>query len=128
MAVISGTMGSVTSPLNSTGIAGIRNWSLDIGAGDLNASQFGSTWVQTDSGIKEWSGSFEGLFDDTDSIEGAVYSALIAGTKPKCWFYVGPSDHFSGTVVITGAAPAQSHDGLGALSYSFKGHGPLVRT
>lgn len=128
MAVISGTLGSVVySGTAGTIVGGMKNWSLDVSAAELDASSFGSTWKLTDSGIKEWGGSAEGNYDDTDAQQTAMWSALTAGTKVIMMFAVGNADYFHGTVVFTGYSPSQSFDGLGAAAFNFKGHGPLTR-
>lgn len=128
MAVISGTQGSVVyGGTAGTVVGGMKTWSLDVAASELDASSFGSTWRLTDSGIKEWSGSAEGNYDDTDTYQTSLWTALTAGTKTVMMFSVGTADYFYGTAVITGASPSQSFDGLGGMNFSFKGHGPLTR-
>lgn len=128
MAVISGTQGSVVyGGTAGTIIGNLKTWSLDIAAGELDASAFGSTWRRTDSGIKEWSGSAEGNYDDTDTYQTSLWTALTGGTKVVMLFAVGTADYFLGTAVILGHSPSQSFDGLGAAGYSFKGDGPLTR-
>lgn len=128
MAVISGTQGSVVyGGTAGTIIGGLKTWSLDIGAAELDASNFGSTWKLTESGIKEWSGSMEGNYDDADTYQTSLWTALTGGTKVVAQFNVGTADYFVGTAVLTGHSPSQSFDGLGAASWAFKGHGPLTR-
>lgn len=128
MGVISGTQGSVVyGGTAGTAVGGMKTWSLDVAAAELDASSFGSTWKLTDSGIKEWGGSFEGNYDDTDTYQTALWTALTGGTKVVMAFYAGTADGFYGTAVITGHAPSQSFDGLAAAGYNFKGHGPLTR-
>lgn len=128
MAVISGTQGSVVyGGTAGTIIGGLKTWSLDIAAAELDASNFGSTWKLTESGIKEWGGSFEGNYDDSDTYQTSLWTALTGGTKVVAAFYQGTADYFVGTAVLTGHSPSQSFDGLGAASWSFKGHGPLTR-
>ena len=128
MAVISGTLGSVRyGGTAGTAIGGLKTWSLDVAAAELDASAFGSTWRETDSGIKEWSGSCEGNYDDTDAFQIALWTALTGGTKVDLAFFVGSGDYYHGSAVITGHSPSQSFDGLGGATFSFKGHGPLTR-
>lgn len=128
MAVLSGTSGSVVyGGTAGTIIGGLKTWSLDIAAAELDASNFGSTWRLTDSGIKEWSGSFEGQYDDTDAQQTTLWTNLTTGVKSLVQFVMGTADYFYGTVVMTGHSPSQSFDGLGAATWSFKGHGPLTR-
>lgn len=128
MGVISGTQGSVVyGGTAGTIIGGLKTWSLEIAAAELDASNFGSTWKLTESGIKEWGGSFEGNYDDTDTYQTNLWTGLTSGTKVVLGFYQGTADYFVGTAVLTGHSPSQSFDGLGAASWSFKGHGPLTR-
>lgn len=128
MAVISGTQGSVTyGGTAGTIVGGIKTWSLDVAAAELDASNFGSTWRLTDSGIKEWSGSFEGNADDTDAQQTTLWTNLTGGVKAILLFGLGTADYYYGTAVMTGHSPSQSFDGLGAKSWSFKGHRPLTR-
>lgn len=128
MGVISGTQGSVTyGGTAGTIVGGIKTWNLDVAAAELDASNFGSTWRLTDSGIKEWSGSFEGNYDDTDAQQTTMWTNLIGGVKAVMLFGMGTADYFHGTAVITGHSPSQSFDGLGAAGWNFKGHGPLTR-
>ena len=128
MAVLSGTAGSVVyGGTAGTIVGGLKTWSLDVAAAELDASNFGSTWRLTDSGIKEWSGSFEGNYDDTDAQQTTLWTNLTTGAKSLVQFVVGTADYFYGTVVMTGHSPSQSFDGLGAGSWNFKGHGPLTR-
>ena len=128
MAVISGTLGSVVyNGTAGTVIGGMKTWSLEVAAAELDASSFGSSWRTTDAGVKEWSGSCEGNYDDTDAQQTAMWTALTAGTKVNMAFYLGTADYFYGTAVLTGYSPSLSFDGLGAANFSFKGHGPLTR-
>lgn len=131
MAVISGTQGSVvydaTAGTAGTITGGIKTWNLDVSAAILDASNFGSTWKLTDSGIKEWTGNCEGNLDDTDAQQTALWNALIGGTKVVMKFAVGTADYYWGTAILGQHSPGQSFDGLGAGSWSFTGHGPLTR-
>lgn len=128
MAVISGTAGTVVyGGTAGTAVANIKTWSLDVAAAELDASAFGSTWKLTDSGIKEWGGSFEGNSDDSDAQQTALWTALTTGAKVVMMLAQGTARRFYGTAVITGDSPSQSFDGLAAESWSIKGHGPLTR-
>lgn len=128
MGVISGTQGSVVyGGTAGTAVGGMKTWSLDISAASLDAGSFGSTWRLKDSGIKEWSGSFEGNADDTDTYQTALWTALTNGTKVVMNMVQGTALKYHGTAVILGHSPSQSFDGLGATGFSFEGHGPLTR-
>jgi len=130
MAVISGTQGSVCHAvvlgIVEVAITGIKTWSLDVPATILDAGNFGSTWKLTDSGIKEWSGNFEGN-EDTVELDPPLWNYFVTGTKLVLKLAVGPNDFFHGTVLLGQSSSSQSYDGLGAGSWSFTGHGPLTR-
>lgn len=125
MAILKGTAGSVVFS-NASLVDGIKTWSLDVAAAELNASDFGRSWSLGDSGVKEWSGSFEGNYDDTDAQQALIWSNMIGGVKGLMLFGMGTLTHFYGTVIMTGHSPAQSFGELGAAGWNFKGHGPLM--
>ena len=55
---ITGTGGAVK--LDANKIAEISNWSLDLGADDIDVTSFDSNgWKEYLAGLKEWSGSIE---------------------------------------------------------------------
>jgi hypothetical protein len=109
-------------------ITEVKTWSLDVPATILDASNFGSTWKLSDSGIKEWSGSLEAYSKTlVTSLDNPLWNYLGTGTKLVLKLAVGANDYFYGTVVFGQVSPSQSHDGLGAESWSFTGHGPLTR-
>lgn len=128
MAVLSGTAGSVVyGGTAGTAVEGMKSWTLDVAAGELDASNFGSTWKLTEAGIKEWGGSAEGNADDGTAMQQSLWTSLEAGTKVVMLFAMGGSDYRHGTAVITGESTGQSFDGLATVGYTFKGHGPLTK-
>lgn len=128
MAVLSGTAGSVVyGGTAGTAIENMKSWTLDVAAGELDASAFGSTWKLTEAGIKEWGGSAEGNADDGTAMQASAWTALGAGTKVVMLFALGGSDYYHGTAIITGQSTGSSFDGLATTSYTFKGHGPLTK-
>ena len=128
MAVISGTAGSVVfSGTAGTAIEGMKSWTLDVAVGELDASQFGSTWKLVEGGVKEWSGSADGNADDGTAMQASMWTALTAGTKTVMLFGLNGTDYYHGTALITGQSTGTSFDGLATTSYTFKGHGPLTR-
>lgn len=128
MAVLSGTAGSVVyGGTAGTAIEGMKSWTLDVAVGELDASQFGSTWKLTEGGVKEWSGSADGNADDGTAMQASAWTSLTAGTKVVMMFAVGAADYYYGTALITGQSTGSSFDGLATTSYTFKGHGPLTK-
>ena len=127
MTVLNGSGGYVVFS-NGSIVDGIKTWSLDAASAHLNASDFTKSWVDTDGGVKEWSGSFEGNFDDTDPQQTTLWDNLIGGGKGFLMLGMSASHQFMGTVVMTSHGPSHSFDSLGAATWNFKGHGPLVIT
>ena len=98
---------------------GLKSWTLDYTADTLEATDFGS------AGVKEyiiggsgWSGSFEGFKDGVPlSIGSEVYLTLgESATASQNWI---------GKVIITGAHPNTSSDGIVTYSYDYQGTGSL---
>ena len=98
---------------------GMKSWTLDYTADTLETTDFGS------AGVKEyiiggsgWSGSFEGLKDGAPLGIGAeVYLTLgESSTASQNWL---------GKVIITGAHPNTSADGIVTYGYDYQGTGAL---
>ena len=88
--------------LNSSKIAEISNWSLDLGADDIDITSFDSEgWKEYLAGLKEWSGSVEGNFDSTDTNgQKAILAAWAAGTELTLNFEVASGIVFSGNALV----------------------------
>lgn len=98
---------------------GMKSWTLDYTADTLETIDF------ADSGVKSyiiggsgWSGSFEGYKDGVPlGIGSEVYLTLgESSTASQNWI---------GKVIITGAHPATSSDGVVTYSYDYQGTGAL---
>ena len=97
---VSGCSGAVK--LSANKIAEISNWSLDLGADDIDITSFDSEcWKEFLAGIKEWSGSIEGNFvsDDTNG-QKAILSAWLAGEALEFTFEVSTGVTFSGSAFV----------------------------
>ena len=76
---VTGTGGAVKISTNK--VAEIENWSLDLGADDIDITSFDSNgWKEYLAGLREWSGSCEGNFDSTDTSGQKRYQRM-AGWK-----------------------------------------------
>ena len=76
--------------LGANKIAEISNWSLDLGADDIEITSFDSEgWKEYLAGLKEWSGSIEGNLktDDTNG-QKAILTAWINGETLEFTFEV----------------------------------------
>ena len=98
---------------------GIKSWTLDYTADTLEVTDFDSSGIKAYIiGASGWSGSFEGFKDGAPlSIGSEVY--LVLGESTTAY------NTWIGKVVITGAHPQVSFDGLVTYSYDFTGTGAL---
>ena len=97
---ITGTGGAVKLGMNK--IAEISNWSLDLGADDIEITSFDSEgWKEYLAGLREWSGSIEGNFDSTDTTgQKAILNAWLNGTKLSFTFEVSSGVSFQGEAFV----------------------------
>jgi predicted secreted protein len=97
---IAGKGGSVM--LGANKIAEIENWSLDLGADDIEVTNFDSEgWKEYLAGLKEWSGSIEGNFkpDDTNG-QKAILNAWMNGEALSFTFKVDATTSFTGSALV----------------------------
>lgn len=88
--------------LGANKIAEISNWSLDLGADDIEITSFDSNgWKEYLAGLKEWSGSIEGNLktDDTNG-QKAILNAWLNGTKLSFTFEVSSGVTFTGDAFV----------------------------
>lgn len=100
-------------------IDGVRAWTLDYTVATLDVTDFASSGTRDIlPGGSQWAGTFEGLKDGVPlSIGSEVYLVLgESNTAYQGWV---------GKVVITGAHPNVSADGLVTYSYDYEGTGDL---
>jgi predicted secreted protein len=90
--------------LGANKIAEISNWSLDLGADDIEITSFDSNgWKEYLAGLKEWSGSIEGNLKlkttDTNG-QKAILNAWLNGTKLSFTFEVSSGVSFQGEAFV----------------------------
>ena len=97
---ITGTGGAVK--LSAKKIAEISNWSLDLGADDIDITSFDSNgWKEYLAGLKEWSGSIEGNFKPGDTNgQKAILTAWINGEELEFTFEVSSGVIFKGKALV----------------------------
>jgi predicted secreted protein len=101
---ITGTGGAVK--LNTNKVAEISNWSLDLGADDVEITSFDSNgWKEYLAGLKEWSGSIEGNFDSGDTTgyfngQKAILNAWLNGQELEFTFEVSSGVTFKGEALV----------------------------
>ncbi len=122
---ITGTGGAVK--LNTNKVAEISNWSLDLGADDVEITSFDSNgWKEYLAGLKEWSGSIEGNFvaDDTNG-QKAILNAWLNGTKLSFVFEVSSSVTFTGDAFVKPSIEVPVDD-KASFSCDIQGTGALT--
>jgi predicted secreted protein len=113
--------------LGANKIAEIANWSLDLGADDIEITSFDSEgWKEYLAGLKEWSGSVEGNFksDDTNG-QKAILAAWLAGTALEFDFKVNDTITFSGSAFVKPSIEVPVED-KAAFSCDIQGTGELT--
>jgi len=88
--------------LGTNKIAEISNWSLDLGADDIDITSFDSNgWKEYLAGLKEWSGSIEGNLktDDTNG-QKAILNAWLSGASLAFTFVVSSGVTFQGSALV----------------------------
>ena len=88
--------------LGANKIAEISNWSLDLGADDIEITSFDSNgWKEYLAGLKEWSGSIEGNLKTNDTNgQKAILNAWLNGTKLSFTFEVSSGVSFQGEAFV----------------------------
>lgn len=122
---IAGKGGSVN--IGADKVAELANWSLDLGADDIDITSFDSdSWKEYLAGLKEWSGSFEGNFapDDTNG-QKAILQAWLDGTALEFTFKVSDTVSFAGSAFVKPSIETPVDD-KASFSCDFQGTGPLT--
>jgi len=88
--------------LGANKIAEISNWSLDLGADDVEITSFDSNgWKEYLAGLKEWSGSIEGNLKTNDTNgQKAILNAWINGATLEFTFEVSSGVIFKGDALV----------------------------
>ena len=127
MATFSGSDGVVL--VGTDQVAEIRSYSIDETMDTLEDTAMGDSSRTYKTSLKQFSGSADVLFDDTDS---SGQGALTVGSSVTLNIQMegnSSGDHkFSGTVLVTGRTISASYDGLVEASISFQGTGALTES
>lgn len=125
MAKVTGKDGGVYIGANK--IAELSNWSLDMGADDVDVTSFDSEgWKEFLAGLKEWSGSAEGNFDPTDTDgQKAILNAWLNGETVTLDLKVNSTITFSGDALVKPSIETPIDDKV-TFSFDFTGTGPLT--
>ena len=126
MSVLAGKSGKVN--IGSNQVAEISNWNLDFGPDMVETQSFGDSWKERTATLRDWSGSFKGKYDNTDTNGHlALQSAALNGTTVSLKLYEDGTHYYSGTVFVKMAVNADV-GGVEEASYTFTGSGALSYT
>ena len=134
MAASSGNGGVLqTSPDDSTysAIASLQSWTLEQSADTIETTEMGTSLAKTFiPGQTSFSGSAEALWNDDDTSQESIQTALSSGDSTFFikLYPVGTSagDFYSGSIVITGVSITASLNSPIGFSFSFQGTGTLT--
>lgn len=122
---VAGKGGSVKIGANK--VAEIENWSLDLGADDIETTSFDSNgWKEYLQGLKEWSGSIEGNYKHDDANgQKAIIAAWLSGEPLEFTFEVAPGVQFVGEALVKPSLEVPVED-KAQFSCDIQGTGPLT--
>ena len=134
MAASSGNGGVLqTSPDDSTysAIASLQSWTLEQAADAIETSAMGTSLTKSFiPGQTSFSGSAEALWNDDDTSQESIQTALTGGDST---FYVklypvgtSAGDYYSGQILITNFSISASLNAPIGFSFSFQGTGTLT--
>lgn len=126
MAVLLGRAGKVM--VASATVAEIDEWTVQTTPEIKDVFAFGDTTKRKQPTILEWSGTFKGKFDNTDTNgQLALITAGLAMSSVAIKLYVDGTHYWSGTAYLGLAQDAKADDFVNA-SYTLTGSGALTYT
>ena len=134
MAASSGNGGVLQTSADDTtynAIASLQSWTLEQAADAIETSAMGTSLTKTFiPGQTSFSGSAEALWNDDDTSQESIQTALTGGDST---FYVklypvgtSAGDYYSGQILITNFSISASLNAPIGFSFSFQGTGTLT--
>ena len=127
MANHAGSEGTVHVGANA--IAEIKGWPLSESANIIDDSEIGDAWKTKKAGSKEWNGSIDCFWDETDT-NGQV--AMTMGASITLNLYpegaTTGDTYYTGSAIITGISRSAAVDGMVEVSFTFEGNGALTES
>ena len=125
MATFDGNDGSVE--VGSTVVANILSWTLDEGIATNDTTVIGATSDTHSTGTKNWNGTIECYWDDTDT---SGQGALVNGASVTLNLLpegITTGDYQkSGTATVSGLSTGIALNGTNTASFTFTGNGDLT--
>jgi len=134
MAASSGNGGVLqTSPDDTTysAIASLQSWTLEQSADTIETTEMGTSLAKTFiPGQTSFSGSAEALWNDDDTSQESIQTALSGGDSTFFikLYPIGSSagDYYSASIIITNFSISASLNAPIGFSFSFQGTGTLT--
>jgi hypothetical protein len=133
MAVLEGSSGQVVTAADSggaeTAVANVRSWTVTHEKAAIESTKMGDAARTYISGLHQFSGSMEVVYDDTatglgifdpsiDTTLRVIFRTTTTASKPQ----------YEGDVVVTSVARTASFDDLVTATVDFQGTGPLIES
>ena len=131
MAVQHGKAGGIYKMTGSTGTRVIEStaWTLNITAGEAEIRKHASEWVSRLQGIKDWTGTMEGL-SDPSSNQTLFMNRVLSATKPTVVvaFYHGTATlpRWQGTALVRGFTQGVAAADVQNMTMDFAGVNTLA--
>lgn len=109
-------------------MANVNTWTLNVEAGNYDASVLGDSWRHFVPGLRGWNGTVNAYYSVTTDPTGQLvfYNALFNGTQVVVQMQTSPTGgFFEGTCNVTGFAVSDPVDNLITLDFTFVGSGSL---
>lgn len=126
MANHTGNAGTVTWGANI--VAEVLDFSLTEGIAVIDDTVVGDTSDSHKTGTKNWSGSINCYWDETDTAQEAmtIGASAVLHLKPEG---AGTGNiNFNGTATVTSIERAVANNSIITASFSFQGNGALTRS
>ena len=133
MAVLEGSSGQVVTAPDSggteTAVANVRSWTVTHEKNAIESTKMGDAARTYISGLHQFSGSMEVVYDDTatglgifdpsaDATLHVIFRTTTTASKPQ----------YEGDVIVTSVARTASFDDLVTATVDFQGTGPLIES
>lgn len=110
----------------------VRSYSLEQQIETIEDTAMGDTARTYKVGLKSFTGSLDVNFDESDTAQAAVQTAIEDGTTVTFEIYpegeTTGDQYFTGTAIITGSTVTASFDGLVEGTISVQGTGALTQS
>lgn len=126
---LAGKNGSISIPGTPFApIMQIREWTLQLNAGNYDASVLGDSWRHFVAGLRDWQGTITGYYDLVldETGQQAIYNALVTSSTLVVYMQTAPGGGaFEGTVIFTRMLVTDPVDGLITIAFDYIGTGSL---